>query len=222
MNDTELKDWEKLMNSVIKSSIDSIVSVLPENGVFIDVGANIGSFSERVFKQRNCKKAYLFEPIPEYQKLCAKRFNQKENIIVEQYALSDVTGSTSMWVCKKVNFGWNTLVKEIASKGMDEIIVEAITFDDYAIKHSINHIDVIKIDVEAGEYKVLKGMKQTLSSLFKKPYILCEIGCGINNHPYWKQEVEMFEWLIQNGYERFDYNVRATTDVLICPSKLGR
>ncbi len=37
------------------------------------------------------------------------------------------------------------------------------------------------------------------------------------NHPYRDSEIEEFEWLMANGWQRFDYDYEGTHDVVILP-----
>jgi hypothetical protein len=113
------------------------------------------------------------------------------------------------------NFGWNTMIGSRASHDMKELSINGISFDEYIEKIPLKKINLIKIDVEGAEYKVLNGMKKTIAKY--KPIIFCEIGFGKSLHPNWNEEVEIFEWIFNNGYKRIDYNVEKTQDVILYP-----
>ena len=212
-----LSKWERKMRSLNLKTAQNLASYVPREGVFIDVGANVGAFSDGVINARRDCQCYLFEPIPEYYNYCVKKYKDNKRVIVENYALGDVCEESKIYMDKK-NLGWNTVVESMTTPGMAKIQINMIKFDDYADKIGLNNIDLLKIDVEGAEYRVLSGMKETLSRLDKKPIIFCEIGWGSKMHPNWHEECEMFEWLFQNGYRRFDYNaIEATQDVLIIP-----
>lgn len=213
----KLVRWEQAINEVTWNISNEALKFLPVDGVFIDVGANTGLFSAQVLSKRNAT-AYLFEPVPEYMEYCRQRFEGRSNVKVENIALSNEQGTLKLYLGDE-NLGWNTVVAEKTDSRMTPTLVPAITFDSYAEKNHISKIDLIKIDVEGAEYLVLEGMKKTLSKLSKKPVILCEVGWGKGSHPNWDREVAIFEWLFANGYERFDYNVYKTTDVVFIPKK---
>lgn len=213
-----IKEWESQVRKVVKAPVKMLLPYINDNAVFIDVGANVGAFTEAILSARKNVTAYLFEPVPQYFQWLISKFSKFSNVIINNLALSDEKGSFSMWIDTD-NLGWNTMISEKTSSNMQEILIEAIEFDNYVKKNNIQKIDVIKIDVEGAEFKVLKGMKNTLLSLDKKPVILCEIGWGRDSHPNWKDEVEIFEWLFNNGYKRFNYNnITSTTDVLFIPN----
>jgi len=210
-----IASWDQSIREVTREISTKALEYLPEGGVLVDVGANTGMFSQLILEQRHCT-AFLFEPVPDYFNYSATKFRNMPSVTIENFALSDAPGEFSLWI-DSANLGWNTMEGTKQTPGMREIRVKTVTFDDYAELHGINRIDVLKIDVEGAEYRVLGGMKRTLARLRRKPVILLEIGWGPNGHPAWDKEVEIFEWLFQNGYQRFDYNVPGTSDVVIQP-----
>jgi FkbM family methyltransferase len=212
-----LQRWERKMRFLNLKTAQKLASYVPKGGVFIDVGANVGVFSDGIINARRDCQCYLFEPIPEYYDYCVKKYKDNKRVIVENYALGDVCEESKIYMDKK-NLGWNTVIESMTNPLMAKIQIKMIKFDDYVDEIGLNNIDLLKIDVEGAEYRVLSGMKKTLSGLDKKPIIFCEIGWGSKMHPYWHEECEVFEWLFQNGYKRFDYNaIEATQDVLIIP-----
>lgn len=211
----QLKAWDNHLEPGTQEVTDQVLPYLPIGGVLIDVGANCGLFSEQILREKNVT-SYLFEPVPRYARYCAYKFRDHANITVENLALADESGTLTLYV-DSANLGWNTLVAAQRTSEMHEVNVAAQTFDSYADEKGITHIDVIKIDVEGAEFRVLKGMRRTIARLARKPVIICEVGWGPNGHPQWDQEVEAFEWLFANGYQRCDYAVTHTSDVLFLP-----
>jgi hypothetical protein len=68
--------------------------------------------------------------------------------------------------------------------------------------------------------RVIRGMKNTISNMDRKPLIFMEIGWGIN-HPHWDEELTEFEWLFSIGYKRLDFSgMVETSDVLFIPDWL--
>ena len=51
--------------------------------------------------------------------------------------------------------------------------VPCLRFDTVREKLNLNHIDLVKIDVEGAELEVIKGMEDTLNSI--RPIVLCEV-----------------------------------------------
>jgi len=214
---SRLQAWDQNIERVTQQVTDTALEFLPDGGVLIDVGANTGLFTEQILRARGIR-AYLFEPVPEYFRYCKEKFSQARGVSVENLALADTPGQLTLYMDQK-NLGWNTLEATKCTDGMQPVEIQAVTFDSYAEAAGIDRIDLIKIDVEGAEYRVLKGMQKTLARLRQKPVILCEVGWGPNGHPNWAEETAAFEWLFENGYERCDYNVSGTSDVIFIPKK---
>lgn len=215
-NFNNIEQWGKNIGEVTEGISSAALQYVPENGIVVDVGANVGVFTEQILKQRRCS-VVLFEPVSLYNKHLINKFMDQRNVTIENLALSNNKEVASIWLDKQ-NLGWNTLVKEKTTQGMSKEQIRTITFDEYCEHKNISHVDVIKIDVEGAEFKVLQGMRNFIKKTITKPVILLEIGWGKQGHPFWEDEVKEFEWLFENGYERFDYeNVNKTMDVVIKP-----
>lgn len=212
----KLAAWDKTIVPVTSEIANIILKHLPPNGVLVDIGANTGVATQLVLEKIACK-AYLFEPVPLYFQYCKQKFSKSQNVFVENLAVSDEEGFSQIWIDEK-NLGWNTMEREKCTNNMQNIPIQTIPFDKYASVNNITSIDVIKIDVEGAEYRVLKGMRHTISKLKRKPVIICEVGWGLRGHPHWEKEIEEFEWLFQNGYQRVDYNVTKTSDIVFVPT----
>ncbi len=128
--------------------------------VFVDIGANIGYFSLIAARKVSDKgMVYAFEPDAEHFSLLEK--NIKKNgysaIIPVKKAASDTTGTASFYL-QKDNLCAHSLVPD---ENTSVVEVETVTLDEYFLGQ--DHIDVVKIDVEGAELKVLRGMKQIIS-----------------------------------------------------------
>jgi FkbM family methyltransferase len=144
------------------------------NGVFFDIGSNIGWFSVHMLAF-NCKNiVYSFEPQKSiYQKLIKNiEINDfKNRSIVNQCGLSSLDN-------KKINIynmpndphGHAFLEHRQGAEIIDSI--ELKTLDNYVESNFISNIKFIKIDVEGHELDVLLGAKKVIKS--QEPMILFE------------------------------------------------
>jgi hypothetical protein len=69
-------------------------------------------------------------------------------------------------------------LKDIKSPDIQTIDINVARMDDIIPK--FYHVDFIKIDVEGGEYHVLKGAMETIKRC--KPYIIFEFGINTSSH----------------------------------------
>lgn len=130
---------------------------LKPSSCFFDVGAHIGYFSCIAANKLKQGEVHLFEVdincIKYINKNIAK--NNFTNVIINNIAVSDSTDGVFIPNKKSPNNKTNIL-----SKNENGRFVKSTTVDNYVETHQLKP-DFIKIDVEAAESKVLKGMLKT-------------------------------------------------------------
>ena len=167
---------------------ESLIKLIDFGGdTFIDVGANVGFFS--IYASKMFKNVIAFEPTR-----CSidslKRnlhINKIENLFLYELALSNKSGK-SMFYENPLNQGGNSLEKidlgkkKIQTKDRLEYEVEVKKLDDLQIleMEDLGNIELIKLDVEGHEARVLEGANNLL--MRNKPMIFAEIGRSLENH----------------------------------------
>lgn len=137
--------------------------------VIFDVGAYVGEVTatyKRLFPQSTI---YCFEPFPDsFHKL--NRLCRDASIKAHQIAFSDKEGKTTFNI--NVDLSCNSLLpptesdfKCYSAKSIKdgEIQVETNTLDNFCAGDEIACIDILKLDVEGAEVKVLDGASSMLS-----------------------------------------------------------
>ena len=132
---------------------------LNKNDVVLDLGANIGLFS-CVAAAKGCK-VYAFEPegIPVINYL---RMNAElnENITVVAKAVADKSGEKSFYYNDRLDLDFDmcrsSIHRELEPE-YREIVVNAITIDDFVKENNIEHVNFIKSHIEYAENDMLKG-----------------------------------------------------------------
>jgi len=175
-----------------KITIDYIQKKLrkTENLILFDVGANVGKYANLLYEtfDKNTQ-IYSFEPSPiAFQKLLentenkanVKAFNfgfgEKEQIMT-LYRDKDASGLASVYQRELVHH-------QIEMNKTEEINIKAI--DSFVIEKQIDKIDLLKLDVEGHELKVLEGAKNILAS-GKINFIQFEFGgCNIDSRTYFR------------------------------------
>jgi FkbM family methyltransferase len=141
--------------------------------VFYDVGANIGYYSWLLKSQNPNISITLFEPDPINYRLITETigFNRLTGIKTLPYAVSDEVGKVSF--AQDLLTGATGTLEEASTsfssryhKTLPKIImVERITLDELKQLNCIPYspVDLIKIDVEGHEEKVLRGAERLLN-----------------------------------------------------------
>lgn len=131
--------------------------------IVVDVGANIGMYTllgARLLEGRG--KVHSFEPTPRISAILRNNVQVNgflESGIIEfhESAVTDERGSARLVVFPK-DSGHNTLFWD--SDGVEAIRVPTISLDE-ALKHE-SHVDIVKIDAEGAEPKIIRGMRETI------------------------------------------------------------
>ena len=123
---------------------------LDENSLVFDVGGYIGSFAADIFCKYNCN-IYIFEPVTEFYEKVKDRFSNNPKVNVFHAGLSDISSTAKM----AVN-GTSSSVFKTNSENTEEI--KLISLVDFIKDHGIKEIDLMKINIEGGEYLLLDSL----------------------------------------------------------------
>lgn len=152
--------------------IRSVLKLLPENPVVIDIGANFGIYSILIASFCSDSQVHSFEPVPHTASLL--RSNVERNGVDERITINNVAvGSESgKFLITTDRYAGNYLLTNKNYNGNAEE-VSIIRLDDYVAQKGLNRIDFIKCDVEGAEFLVMKGASHVLASL--RPIVMLEI-----------------------------------------------
>ena len=181
-------------------------SLLRVGDCFVDVGANVGVYSlaaaRCVGKQG---RVLAIEPNPEIcaDLLCNRRLNNfEETIQVAAVAATEETGLLAFVIPPSTNWGMS---REATSETLhgDRYLVFGLPLNELLQAVAIRRIDVIKIDVEGSELRVLRGLFENASTN-PPPHILFEF---IPDHfSYGGSPVELLRFLEDRRYEILTVN----------------
>jgi len=136
--------------------------VLPDANTVFDVGANVGKWTRAALAINPNLLIHCFEPSAvTYSTLVANDF--PANVYGSNCALGDSTRHETLHM-DPANSGGNSLYRRksgmTAPSTTETISVR--TLDDYCLERGIEHIDLLKIDVEGHELAVLRGGQEML------------------------------------------------------------
>jgi|SRR3954468_22995692 len=180
---TKNLEYDRLTKSIMKQCIQAQSNC-------IDVGCHKGELLDVILSRSSNGIHFAFEPLPYLFDQLQIRYKGKASIY--PYALSDVTGTSTFQFVKNAPAysGIHKRKYTMDTPDIEQISVELKTLDGIIPKDV--KIDFIKIDVEGGEYGVLKGAKQLLKK--HKPIIIFESGLGASDY-YGTKPDELFQFL---------------------------
>lgn len=138
-----------------------LAPIISDNWVFADVGANKGEFTD-FFKATPYKKIYAFELNPPTAAFLKDKYSREPNIIVENYAVCDADSSVP-YFNGAADTCINIIGHDMDFKNMAKIgDIKSIRLDSYFKNEKIN---LMKIDVEGAEIKVLQGLEGAINNI---------------------------------------------------------
>jgi FkbM family methyltransferase len=170
--------------------------ILFQGAVVVDVGANIGIYSE--FLSRCVGPTGLvhsFEPSPDNFKRLSAATRELLNVRLTQAAVGERSGDCELYVSDKLNVDHRTYKANEDSR--HAIPIEMIALDDYFKPGQ--RVDLIKMDIQGYEFHALRGAQRVLHEnpqinvlLEFWPAGLEQAGIG------WERLVEMLQGLKMN------------------------
>lgn len=162
------------------------LELIPDDGIILDLGANIGVTSYHLSKKKPNSTIFSFEPLTlnmDTLKRVKKRFNLK-NIKEFQVAVGNKQGNLEMVM---------PVINDVPMHGLSHVIHEENTEFNSGLKYKVavvcldefkplieakKRVTALKIDVENFEYFVLKGGEKMIAK--NRPIIYCELWDNIN------------------------------------------
>ncbi len=129
---------------------------LNEDSVVFDGGGYKGDFADEIVKRYN-PKVYIFEPVHEFADLISIRFKDNEKVKVYKFGLSDYSSQNKMYISEDGSSVYCNNSKQMETVSMVNIV-------EFIEENAIDKIDLLKLNIEGGEYAVL-------DKLFESGYI---------------------------------------------------
>ncbi len=166
------------LNFLSRSAIKEIV--------VLDIGANVGTYSEAILKVAPKSKIYAFEPSSAARKKLEDRFIGNNSVRIVPLALGITISIETLW-SDAAGSGLASLTKRnLEHFGIDFNQSESInvtTLDSWANSTNVKP-NLIKMDVEGHELDVLKGGLKTLAIA---QVVQFEFGgCNIDTRTYFQ------------------------------------
>lgn len=160
-------------------TMDLYFRLLKYSKTVFDIGANTGLFA--LFAAIDCRSrdVYAFEPVPRIFDYLVKnvKINGLHNLKLVQGAVTNHDGEIFLYIPYSVTLPFSASTLKGFRKQNETIVVPALSIDTFVAANNISKIDLLKIDTEGTEHKVLEGAKNILER--DRPIIICEVLNGL-------------------------------------------
>lgn len=122
---------------------------LNSESIVFDIGGFKGDFADKIFERYKCNIC-IFEPVNAYFAIIKKKFKNNGKIKIFNLGLG---GST-----REINITLKNDGSSFHRKGNNNQNAKIIDIYDFMIQNYINKIDLLKINIEGGEYELLNRL----------------------------------------------------------------
>jgi FkbM family methyltransferase len=144
--------------------------LLPPDGVALDIGANAGAIALSMAHLAPRGEVFAFEAAPPNADRLETNVARAgmANVHVERIALYDRRGELALSYLDEHSGGANVsnALEATATR------IAAIPLDDWAGANDLSRVDLVKLDVEGSEVRVLRGGRETLARF--RPTLIVE------------------------------------------------
>ncbi|BBM87354.1 FkbM family methyltransferase [Candidatus Uabimicrobium amorphum] len=149
--------------------------LLRHSNVFLDIGANTGIYS--LIAAKKGVVVHAFEAVPDifHKSLLPNlALNEMDEVHTHCCAISDEpSGFIELYIPHSTAIPTSASTVAGFKENCKCVQVPQTTIDHFVANQSLDTVDLLKIDVEGAELKVLNGCKDTL--LNHKPFVICEV-----------------------------------------------
>lgn len=177
---------------------EALLPILSQDMTFVDIGANVGSYSAFVGTQAPGTTTILaLEPHPQtYRKLM---FNLQANGLNTDHVLNCGAGpirtEMELWSDGGSNIGHTSMLKAGTSNPKVSVTVPVVPLPEILREQNIHSIDLLKIDVEGFEDQALAPLFESGEKTLFPKHILIEVA----HQHLW--QVDLFKLFESLGYE---------------------
>lgn len=142
--------------------------------VVLDIGGNVGAYCLPIAKTHPTAMVVAFEPIPLNAALMntSRLLNRLTNLEVIQKCVSDSSGRVEFSLAE--DSAYSSMIDTHRKAEVEKFSCECVSLDDYC-RGRDRMPDIVKIDVEGAEQKVLQGARSIFAGPHKPRLALIEL-----------------------------------------------
>jgi FkbM family methyltransferase len=188
-------------------ALEHIKPYLPTNPIIVEAGAYKGKETIKLATQLPHSTVHAFEPVPEIFEQLKANTAHLPNVHCYPIALSNTTGTTTLHLSEHPNrpgvaSQGNSILAPKERLTLSPLIfpktiqVHTITLDNWAQQNSVDHVDLLWLDLQGHELAVMQSSPKILSTV-KVILTEVEFAQAYENQP---QYLEVRAWLESQGF----------------------
>lgn len=161
-----------------------------------DVGANVGQTVHLIKNRFADCHVHAFEPVAATCRALERGVRDLRGVTCHRLAFAERPGQAR--IATGANSQLNHLLPEDAAvDGATSEIVETDTIDRFCAARQINSIDILKVDAEGADLRVLQGARQMITE-GRVAFVLTEVGFVADDpgHVYFQR---VYDYLVDAG-----------------------
>lgn len=193
-----------LRGSYSQYILQTVEKALKPDSIFVDVGANQGEFTVAAARLLTEGKVIAIEPVSKWVRRLQDNvcLNDFKNITVLQVALGAKAETRPVYNTPQAfsDGTHNDGLTSLFPSAQRTVVVEHVhveRWDDVMSRMGIPKVDVMKLDIEGGEWYALQGAQQTLERL--RPILFFELETEHCRNAGYEAE-DFLMWLVHLGY----------------------
>lgn len=157
------RNHDTIINEILKKT----------NPILFDIGANLGQTIDRFESLFSKPKIFSFEPTPSLFNSLNEKYDKRKNIHLSDYAITNEEKTVSFNI-HETSSGSSSIENVISDSrfakrrnlenNITKVNVKGISLDKFCRENKVNHIDLLKIDVQGHEKEVLEGATELIKN----------------------------------------------------------
>lgn len=166
--------WRMVFNEFETADLQYFIEAIRSGDVVYDIGGNVGAYCISIGKTVSSATVVAFEPIPLNAALInvSRLLNQLQNVQIVQKCVSDRSGPIDFSLAE--DSAYSSMFDTHRKTEIAKFACEAVSLDDFSAQAGRGP-NVVKIDVEGAELKVLQGGVSIFGSATRPRLALIEL-----------------------------------------------
>ncbi len=192
-----------VLRSYERRESEFLSSLVHPEDICMDIGANTGYYTMLMASRATKGEVHSFEPVPLVWHLlnCGILLNGFKHVCANNFAIASSDGKTSF--SQATDSAYSSLIPVGRKAEENQITISVYALDSYMAHRQLERVDILKVDVEGAEGKVLQGGAATFGSARKRPRIAMLEVYNPNLKPYGSSVNEIVSMMEGFGYKPF-------------------